>query len=354
VGGLSVGSEGVDIRLNNETIVKNLYALRTRPDIVILVISGFLLLMSTGAQAYLSYGFQMKHLPAANGFLLLILSTLSWVSFFTALVIVISGYRICVSINSVTKKLHDISETHSYDNRLKSHAYPPYKNLVEELNELIERLEHGNKRIDEMSEVIDQREHENQLLWLEIEHNLCLAKEEAETDGLTQIYNRKSIEERLSGELDNAANTKKPLSVLMADLDHFKRVNDTFGHKVGDEVLKIFADTLKDSIRSDDIPARYGGEEFIIVLPHTPAAAALKIAGRINRSFKDAVDKSLGSVHSGLKCTVSIGIADYPTCASEKGKLISAADIALYRAKEKGRNKIIYYNDIHKKLEKSA
>ncbi|MBI4734415.1 MAG: GGDEF domain-containing protein [Rubrobacteridae bacterium] len=271
-----------------------------------------------------------------------------------AFAIISIGIKLFVSIKKLIKELQTMIETESYDCCLDKNEYLLLGSLVESISLVLDQIEDKNKKVDEMSNIIDQREQENQLLWLEIEHNLCLAKEEAETDGLTKLYNRKSIEERFTAELDKAKSEGNPLSVLMADLDHFKTVNDTYGHKAGDEVLKIFAETLRSSTRSDDVPARYGGEEFIIILTNTPADIAIRVAERINEAFEKAVDENLGEKYNGLKCTVSIGVADFPACAKKKGRLVSAADIALYKAKEEGRNRVVYYGEVIDQLDKIA
>jgi len=219
------------------------------------------------------------------------------------------------------------------------------KELLGEINGLISVINRKHDQISDMAQVIKQREHENQLLLLEIEHNLCLAQEEAETDVLTGLYNRKVIEERFEVEIEKADQLGYPIAVLMADLDHFKKVNDSFGHPIGDEVLKIFAKILKESVRTSDIAARYGGEEFVIVLPETSADYAIKVAQRISSEFTKTVRRELAALQ-GHTCTVSVGVADYPTCSEKKYGLISAADLALFKAKQNGRNCVVYYGDV--------
>lgn len=226
------------------------------------------------------------------------------------------------------------------------------KELLVEVNNLVSIIDGKCNQISDMAQIIKQREHENQLLLLEIEHNLCLAQEEAETDALTGLYNRKVIEERFEVEIEKADQLDYPISVLMADLDHFKKVNDTFGHPVGDEVIKIFGKILKESVRTSDIVARYGGEEFIVVLPETSSNDAIRVARRINREFTEAVRRELATIQS-FTCTVSVGVADYPACSEEKYALISAADFALFKAKQNGRNCVVYYGDV-KELQSTA
>ncbi|HID57223.1 TPA: diguanylate cyclase [Candidatus Poribacteria bacterium] len=154
------------------------------------------------------------------------------------------------------------------------------------------------------------------------------------TDELTGLYNRRYLNERLTEEIERARRYKYPISCLMLDLDHFKDVNDTYGHQVGDLVLEEFARILKNSTRVVDIVARYGGEEFLIVLPMTNLKGAQTLAERVRRNvelYRFAKDLS-------LPVTVSIGCAQLdPTRGDEMDaeSLIKLADKALYEAKKK-------------------
>jgi diguanylate cyclase (GGDEF)-like protein len=263
--------------------------------------------------------------------------------------------RLLSSIDGLAKGLCSKIESNIFDDRFDESMHPTStKTLVISINKVLDKIEERDQKVEEMSNICDQREQENQLLWLEIEHNLCLAKEEAETDGITKLYNRKSIDRRFASEIEHAVNGGFPLSVLMCDLDRFKDINDTYGHEAGDEVLKIFAETLRGSIRTDDVPARYGGEEFLVLLPRTPAEIAVKVANRINKAFNKAVEANLSDKFNDLSCTVSIGVADFPGCANDREKLASAADIALYKAKEEGRNRVVYYKAIGNQLDEIA
>jgi diguanylate cyclase (GGDEF)-like protein len=283
-----------------------------------------------------------------------LMTLLSWASLISGVTAAFFLIRLSLFVNRITAGLSQISKTEDYKNRLDKNKFPMLGDLVSMINLLIEQVDIKDEKIEEMSAIIDQREQENQVLWLEIEHNLCLAKEEAETDGLTKLYNRKSAEIRLSEEFEKATVNKNPLSVLMCDLDHFKSVNDTFGHEVGDEVLRLFADILREAIRSDDTAARYGGEEFIVLLHGAPGLIGKQVAERINEAFEKAVREKLSSEYPKLRCTVSLGIADYPTCTTAKDKLVSMADIALYQAKETGRNRVVYYDEIDTSKRKEA
>ncbi|MGM0509286.1 MAG: diguanylate cyclase, partial [Fusobacteriota bacterium] len=150
------------------------------------------------------------------------------------------------------------------------------------------------------------------------------------TDGLTNLYNHKKIFQMLKIEIDRAKRYKKNLSIMMADIDHFKKVNDDYGHLKGDLVLKKIASCLKNQIREIDIVGRYGGEEFLIVFPEVTREEAKIAAERIRKEVENL------KFDEGLKVTISGGLAEYN--GEEIQKLIKKADDKLYEAKENGRN----------------
>lgn len=161
------------------------------------------------------------------------------------------------------------------------------------------------------------------------------------TDSLTGIANRRHFEWRLSEEIERARRYKYPLSILMLDLDHFKEVNDNYGHQVGDIVLQQVAQRLKQTLRRTDFLARYGGEEFVVLAPQVPADKSLLLAERLRRTISDSPFAVLDNLQ--LNITVSIGVAVFPDHAQNESELISAADTALYRAKQAGRNKVCLF-----------
>jgi two-component system cell cycle response regulator len=161
------------------------------------------------------------------------------------------------------------------------------------------------------------------------------------TDPLTQTLNRRALVERLTAELERARRYALELSVLVVDLDHFKAVNDGFGHLVGDDVLCAVARTLQREARAVDIVARYGGEEFVVVLPETGQEGAVAVAERIRQRVAEQPAEICEQYH-GLTVTVSIGVATaMPSHTSVlPDDLVAAADEALYRAKAHGRNRV--------------
>lgn len=155
-------------------------------------------------------------------------------------------------------------------------------------------------------------------------------------DPLTRLYNRREFERYLEVEWQKIIRYQHPLSVLMLDIDHFKEINDQYGHQVGDDVLRGLASILLNEVRKADFLARYGGEEFIIILPETAVNHAIETAER----FRGKIEKA--NFVLGIKVTVSIGVSSFPEHRKSKNALINEADTALYTAKKQGRNRVVY------------
>lgn len=178
---------------------------------------------------------------------------------------------------------------------------------------------------------------------IELHQALRAARNEAErlhalavTDGLTQVANHRHFQDRLREEFRRAQRYDDPLALILADLDHFKNVNDNFGHQVGDEVLVAMATCLKYAVRETDFVARIGGEEFAVLLPKTHLAGALTVAERISSEMK-----MITAGPAGLRITASFGVSGFPgRSVNTSEQLVRTADDALYRAKREGRNKI--------------
>ncbi len=155
----------------------------------------------------------------------------------------------------------------------------------------------------------------------------------ATRDTLTGLANRRLFEEALEREVGRADREGSPLSLVVMDLDHFKSVNDTYGHQTGDEVLRQVGAALTATCRAMDLPARYGGEEFVVLLPDCPSHAALEVADRLRRAIREQV--------TALPVTLSAGVATLPDNAADADRLVAAADSALYEAKGSGRDRTI-------------
>lgn len=172
------------------------------------------------------------------------------------------------------------------------------------------------------------------------EEKRALRKElerEAVTDPLTGLYNRRFLMERLRSEVESLERYGGVCSVIMLDLDHFKRYNDSHGHVAGDEVLEKLAWVCLNEARDADVVARYGGEEFTLVLPDTPWKEGIEAVERLRRAVEEASFEGADVLPRG-RLTVSLGVAGYPDHAQTADGLIQMADRALYRAKEAGRN----------------
>jgi diguanylate cyclase (GGDEF)-like protein/PAS domain S-box-containing protein len=162
---------------------------------------------------------------------------------------------------------------------------------------------------------------------------------QATKDALTGLYNRRFMEDVLERELRRAVRKKRQLAVFMVDIDHFKRINDVFGHEIGDFVLREVASALRANIRQEDYACRYGGEEFVLVLPESDLDAVMPRAETILQAVRRLAitqhGQSIGQV------TVSIGVAAYPQHGLSVPELVRTADQALYRAKHEGRNRVV-------------
>jgi diguanylate cyclase (GGDEF)-like protein len=164
---------------------------------------------------------------------------------------------------------------------------------------------------------------------------------QAVRDPLTNLFNRRYLDETLDRELARAARERYPVCVIMMDLDHFKRVNDTYGHEAGDQVLKALAGTLSAGNRRGDFACRFGGEEFVVVMPNIAVDVAYQRAEHLRRAL-NSLQIPYGTFQ--LSTTISIGIACYPTDGQERESILRAADRAMYAAKRAGRNHILTYD----------
>jgi diguanylate cyclase (GGDEF)-like protein len=154
------------------------------------------------------------------------------------------------------------------------------------------------------------------------------------TDALTGLYNRRHLMGTLATEVQRAQRLRRPFSVLMADVDHFKQYNDTHGHPAGDAALARIAEILRKTTRGVDCVARYGGEEFVVMLLETTLGTALTVAERVRA-------RVAAEEFAGGRITISIGVAEYPSHGDTPESLIESADAALYEAKDSGRDRVV-------------
>jgi diguanylate cyclase (GGDEF)-like protein len=173
----------------------------------------------------------------------------------------------------------------------------------------------------------------------------------ATTDALTGLCNRRAFQERLAEMLRRAERHDRPLTLILCDIDHFKKINDTYGHLVGDVVLKRVAQVIPACVRKVDVAARYGGEEFAVVLEATDAVGGRQLAERIRQ---EVARLSLPADSGSFGCTLSLGMATFPADGHDERLLLLRADQALYYAKRHGRNQAIAYRDVSAEVKSAA
>lgn len=207
------------------------------------------------------------------------------------------------------------------------------RGIVEETQGMLERSRALEAQLASSSEEL-----------AELRHTLQEVRIEATTDGLTGLANRKQFDLSLKLAAAEAERSGKPLCLLMTDVDHFKRFNDSYGHRIGDQVLKTLAHILKSGVRDTDTPARYGGEEFAVILPEIELDAALGLADRLRQALagKRLTNRTTGADYGAI--TISVGLARLRRDES-LDDLIARADSALYRAKSAGRNCVVDERD---------
>ena len=210
----------------------------------------------------------------------------------------------------------------------------------EELHALVSGLIDETQNMVERNRALEDRLSQSAGEINELRQSLEFVRREALTDPLTGIPNRKFFETRLREAARDALESGDPLSLLIADIDYFKQFNDTYGHQLGDQVLRLVARTLMDSVKGRDTPARYGGEEFAIILPNTRLKDAHGLADQIRRSItrRRIVRKNTGDDFGTI--TLSIGVSCYRP-GEQLQETVRRADLALYHAKHNGRNCVV-------------
>ncbi len=202
------------------------------------------------------------------------------------------------------------------------------KSVMSETQQVLERNASLEQELDKSTEVMTT-----------LQKDLENVRQEAITDSLTDIPNRRAFYHAYDAISESSKKTGSSFTLMMIDIDNFKKFNDDFGHQVGDQVLKLVARTLKDGIRGKDFVCRYGGEEFAILLPDTPLNAGVAVGNNLRKTVatKDVVNKSTGKILSQI--TLSAGVAE-STKNETMDDLIERADAALYAAKNNGRNQV--------------
>jgi diguanylate cyclase len=210
----------------------------------------------------------------------------------------------------------------------------------EGLRTIVESLVHTAKEMEQSNQALEARLSASKQEINQLQENLEVVRHESLTDPLTTLANRKYFDQAIEKAIVDAITKREPLSLMMADIDHFKTFNDSFGHLTGDQVLRLVAMAVKNNVKGQDTAARYGGEEFAIVLPNTVLRSATTVADHIRRAvmtkqlMKRSTNEQLGRV------TISIGVASLRHGDTPQS-LIGRADSCLYAAKRNGRNRVI-------------
>ncbi len=212
-------------------------------------------------------------------------------------------------------------------------------NSLEDLGQVVSALVADTRKMVEKNVALELQLVSSSKQVTELRENLDNVRKEAMTDGLTGLSNRKSFDKQIRECIELAGEQGTPLVLMMLDIDYFKKFNDTFGHQVGDQVLRLVARTLTDNVKGRDIAARFGGEEFAIILPETGLESGLKVADILRKLVenKEVINKTS---HETLgRITLSVGVAEYKAGESIS-EFIERADAALYQAKRNGRNQV--------------
>lgn len=209
---------------------------------------------------------------------------------------------------------------------------------------MVERLVGATQAMEERSKALESELHHSSQQVSELKTQLDEVRKESRLDPLTGIANRKAFDLELQTAIKDARRDGSPVALMMCDIDHFKRFNDTWGHQTGDQVLRLVANCLSENVKGRDTAGRYGGEEFVVILRQTPLDGAAKLAEQIraNVENKKLVKKSTGDILGTI--TVSIGVAQL-SAKDTPELLVQRADRALYRAKNGGRNRVVTETD---------
>jgi diguanylate cyclase len=234
------------------------------------------------------------------------------------------------------------SNISNYEKALETFSSLIIKSIdVEELNKVVIGIISETKNMEESSGRLQGRLKKTLDDVETLRNDLSKLREEAATDSLTGLLNRRAFDEILIKEINDSKEQGSSLCLIMADMDHFKRINDSFGHLIGDHVLRKAAEIIRSFIKGKDIAARYGGEEFVIILPDTPKQGAITVAEKLRLLFETTQWKRKGSGDRIGSVTLSLGVASYSP-GETTDSFIEKADKCLYDAKNRGRNRVSF------------
>lgn len=212
---------------------------------------------------------------------------------------------------------------------------------VHEINDIVASIVQKTKTFGEKTKAVSSNLDSVQTELEELKKTLSALQEEIRHDTLTGIPNRKAFDETIERQLSLSRRQQRSFSVLMVDIDYFKKVNDTYGHLIGDEVLQFVAQSIEARLRKEDLVARFGGEEFVVILPETKRDQAILVAEQLRSHFAHTRMKREHAQTDVGKVTISVGVTEYRSNETAK-ELLTRADYALYSAKENGRNQVCW------------
>lgn len=252
-----------------------------------------------------------------------------------------AGDQIQETIKGVKSSVSEIKNvTHQYSEVLQDAAgsLGPDAN-PEQIREKLQSVLDNTSSVIEHNQKLEQKLERSALVMQELQRDLEMVRQQALTDGLTNLANRKAFDSEIIRIAEEAKRDGQTFSLILMDIDHFKSFNDNYGHQVGDQVLRLVAQTLTDGVKGRDIAARYGGEEFAIILPQTNLQGGVKVADSLRGVVqgKELINRNSGETLG--RVTLSGGVAQYVENEPLEN-LIERADSALYAAKHNGRNQV--------------
>lgn len=209
----------------------------------------------------------------------------------------------------------------------------------EELKKLVAGMMSQTQKMVSENKALESKLHKSSATMQELKQEMESVRQEAFTDGLTGIGNRKKFDIEIENMLAESRAEEQPLSLIICDIDHFKSFNDTYGHQIGDQVLRLVARTFHDSVKGRDLPCRYGGEEFVVLLPDTSVDNAARVADTLREAVKSKEIRNRTTGETLTRITISLGVAQVGS-KEEVKEWIERADKALYRAKRMGRDRV--------------
>jgi len=246
--------------------------------------------------------------------------------------------RLLNMVGSLSKQTQHYNTTLGKQTDTLSSHMEGNKALEDLLGGVVEQLKEAHSSSQKFTDELNASQQEVKQLKV----NLDKMANEARYDFLTNVKNRRAFDETMIELTEQHADGESDLCLLLIDIDHFKKFNDTYGHQIGDEVLKVVAGALKRTVRGQDIVARYGGEEFAVILPETPPSGAHIVADNIRKLIAQNRLRKKGTNEELSPITISIGVSRYRGAKDDSiPEFIERSDAALYRAKDQGRNRVI-------------